>query len=299
MSFLRPVLPAPLIKSRPRPLRDPNSMLSSIKNLSRPPLFRPQVSRAAVEDRPLATAPRLRDVRAQRHYSDTLDWPMRGRLIKKEAGWASLRWLVFVAAMVSALGCKPANTPRAVVDRFIEAHYIAINLKSSERWCTGLALDKLHKEEALTLGQAIDDETRKPVIHYKLKDQRDGKDRVTYLFLATIDVPDGGSFEKKWMITARKEGRRPGRYRITVSTTEPRHGEPARVAAITLAAGLGTRMRSARAKVLHELAGQADDYLLAAAVGGIGRRPGDRGGRASGGAGRSSRPRCAWMAPPA
>ncbi len=41
-----------------------------------------------------------------------------------------------------------------------------------------------------------------------------------------------------------------------MSTTEPLHGEPARVAAITLAAGLGTRMRSARAKVLHELAGQ-------------------------------------------
>jgi len=131
---------------------------------------------------------------------------MRGRWIKKEPGRASLRWLVFIAAMVSALGCKPANTPLGVVDRFIEAHYVAINLKSSERWCTGLALDKLHKEEALTLGQAIDDETRKPVIHYKLKDQRDGQDRVIYLFLATIDVPDGGSFEKKWMITARKEG---------------------------------------------------------------------------------------------
>jgi len=131
---------------------------------------------------------------------------MRGRLVKKEAGVAKLRWLIFLVATVCALGCKPSNTPRAVVDRFIEAHYIAINLKSSERWCTGLALDKLHKEESLTLGQAIDDETRKPVIHYKLKDQRDGQDRVMYLFLATIDVPDGGSFEKKWMITARKEG---------------------------------------------------------------------------------------------
>ena len=41
-----------------------------------------------------------------------------------------------------------------------------------------------------------------------------------------------------------------------MSTTELLHGEPAAVAAITLAAGLGTRMRSARAKVLHELAGQ-------------------------------------------
>jgi hypothetical protein len=119
---------------------------------------------------------------------------------------AGLRRLVFLVAMLCSLGCKPANTPRGVVDRFIEAHYIAINLKSSERWCTGLALDKLHKEEALTLGQSIDDETRKPTIHYKLKDQQDGQDRVMYLFLATIDVPDGGSFQKKWMITARKEG---------------------------------------------------------------------------------------------
>ena len=41
-----------------------------------------------------------------------------------------------------------------------------------------------------------------------------------------------------------------------MSTTEPLHGESGRVAAITLAAGLGTRMRSARAKVLHELAGE-------------------------------------------
>jgi bifunctional UDP-N-acetylglucosamine pyrophosphorylase/glucosamine-1-phosphate N-acetyltransferase len=43
-----------------------------------------------------------------------------------------------------------------------------------------------------------------------------------------------------------------------VSTTEQagQIPEPAGLAAITLAAGLGTRMRSARAKVLHELAGE-------------------------------------------
>jgi hypothetical protein len=114
--------------------------------------------------------------------------------------------LVLIVATFVAAGCKPANTPRAVVDRFIEAHYIAINLKYAEHWCTGLALEKLHQEEALTAGQQIDDETRKPSIHYRLEQQRDGTDRVMYLFLATIDVPDAGSFEKKWMITARKEG---------------------------------------------------------------------------------------------
>ncbi len=43
-----------------------------------------------------------------------------------------------------------------------------------------------------------------------------------------------------------------------MSTTEQvEHAQqPAALAAITLAAGFGTRMRSARAKVLHELAGE-------------------------------------------
>ncbi len=121
------------------------------------------------------------------------------------AGVAAAKVLL-LAMVLPIAGCQPFNSPRGVVDRFIEAHYIAINLQSSERWCTGLALDKLHKEEALTKGQVIDEETRKPTIHYKLQQERDGQDRVMYLFLAKIDVPDGGSFDKKWMITARKEG---------------------------------------------------------------------------------------------
>ena len=104
-------------------------------------------------------------------------------------------------------GCNPPqNTARGVVDRFIQAHYMAINLKGAEQFCTGLALSQLHQEEQLTAGQTIDDSTRKPMIHYQLKEERKQPDRVMYLFLATIDVPDGGSFDKKWMITARKEG---------------------------------------------------------------------------------------------
>jgi len=159
-----------------------------------------------MRDTPFAPARAVGRGRVQERGSGTLSPSTRDRLVKNAAGVPKLRWLIFLVVMVCTIGCKPANTSRGVVERFIEAHYIAMNLKSSERWCTGLALDKLHKEEALTMGQAIDDETRKPTIHYRLKDQRDGQDRVIYLFLATIDVPDGGSFEKKWMISARKEG---------------------------------------------------------------------------------------------
>ena len=111
---------------------------------------------------------------------------------------------ILIAAL--ALGCHPANSARGVVDNFIDQYYVAINLKAAEPFCTGLALDKIHHEMQLTSGQKIDANTRKPVVHYRLKAQRpDGTDHVVFLFRATIDVPDGGSFQRNWMITARKD----------------------------------------------------------------------------------------------
>jgi len=118
------------------------------------------------------------------------------------------RW-VAIGVALSALaggGCTAPNSPRGVVDRFITAHYMAIDLKATEPLCTGLALDKIHEEMRLTRGQPIDDATRKPAIHYKLQAERDEPGHVEFLFRATIDVPEGGSFDKNWMITARREG---------------------------------------------------------------------------------------------
>ena len=113
---------------------------------------------------------------------------------------------ITAALAVSALvACTSPNSPRGVVDRFIAAHYMAIDLKAAEPLCTGLALDKLREEMKLTQGQNIDETTRKPIVHYKLTAKRESPDHIEYLFRATIDVPDGGSFQKNWMITARKE----------------------------------------------------------------------------------------------
>lgn len=112
-----------------------------------------------------------------------------------------------IAVLISALalGCHRANSARGVVDNFIDQYYVAINLKAAEQFCTGLALDKIHQEMKLTAGQKIDENTRKPTVHYKLKAERDGTDHIEFLFRATIEVPEGGSFQKNWMITARKE----------------------------------------------------------------------------------------------
>jgi hypothetical protein len=115
--------------------------------------------------------------------------------------------LLFVAAFASmvASGCHPANSARGVVDNFIDQYYVAIDLKAAEPFCTGLALDKLHHEMTLVGNQKIDENTRKPVVHYKLTAERDATDHIEFLFRATIDVPEGGTFNRNWLITARKE----------------------------------------------------------------------------------------------
>ena len=111
-----------------------------------------------------------------------------------------------LSASVMLWGCTPKNSARGVVDQFIEARYMAIDLPATEPLCTGLALDKIQHELKLTEGQPIDLSTRRPVVHYSLQTTRDDRDHVTYLFKARIDVPDGGTFSKFWMITARKDG---------------------------------------------------------------------------------------------
>lgn len=119
-----------------------------------------------------------------------------------------VRLLSFLLAFVSllAVGCTPKNSARGVVDRFIEARYIRIDVRDTQSLCTGLALDKIHEEIKLTQGQSIDQSTRKPVVHYSLQQTREERDHVSFLFKARIDVPEGGSFSKFWMITARKDG---------------------------------------------------------------------------------------------
>lgn len=102
--------------------------------------------------------------------------------------------------------CTPPNSARGVVDRFIEARYILIDHQKMESVCTGLALDKIHEEMKLTEGQPIDQSTRKPVVHYTLQKSRIEGEKTTFLFKARIDVPEGGTFQKFWMITARKDG---------------------------------------------------------------------------------------------
>ena len=122
---------------------------------------------------------------------------------RREFGVEILALFVLITVMAS---CTPPNSARGVVDRFIEARYILIDSNQMQAVCTGLALDKIHEEMKLTEGQSIDQSTRKPVVHYSLEKTRSDGDKTTFLFKARIDVPEGGTFKKYWMITAKKDG---------------------------------------------------------------------------------------------
>lgn len=107
---------------------------------------------------------------------------------------------------IAALGCTPAgDSARATAEAFLDAHYVDIDLEAARPLCVGLALDKLEKEVVLTRDAAIDAETRKPRITYRIEEARDGADRAQYGYILEIH-PDGADiFRKLVLLSLRQE----------------------------------------------------------------------------------------------
>jgi hypothetical protein len=95
---------------------------------------------------------------------------------------------------------------RGVAERFLDAHYVHIDLEAATPFCTGLALQKLREEQRLTQGQQIDESTHKPTVHYQLLETKDDAEHPTYVFEGTIDVDGAAQFKRKWLITTRRDG---------------------------------------------------------------------------------------------
>jgi hypothetical protein len=71
---------------------------------------------------------------------------------------------------------------------------------------SGLAHRKVEDEMRLVEGQPIDAATRKPTVHYRLLETHpDGENAVNYLYLGSITVEDADRFERRWMVTVRRE----------------------------------------------------------------------------------------------
>ncbi|MFN8544976.1 MAG: hypothetical protein U0807_12350 [Candidatus Binatia bacterium] len=121
---------------------------------------------------------------------------------------------VVLLAMFPGAGCGPdPSTARGAAERFLDAHYVAIDLRAARDLTSGLARQKLDGEIALVGDQQIDDTTRKPLVHYKLLSEHpEAADAASFAFLGQITVPDADSLERHWLVTVRREG---GVWRVT------------------------------------------------------------------------------------
>jgi hypothetical protein len=103
-------------------------------------------------------------------------------------------------------GCTPSGeSPRATAEAFLDAHYVDIDLEAARPLCTGLALDKLDKEVALTRDAAIDAETRKPRVTYRLEESSDDADRAQYAYILEIHADGADVFRKLVLLSLRKD----------------------------------------------------------------------------------------------
>ncbi len=128
---------------------------------------------------------------------------------------ASLRALLGgLIAILCLAGCRPdPATPRGTAERFLDAHYVHIDLPSTLPLTSGVARQKVESEMALVRGVAIDETTRKPSVHYTLLEERpDGDHAVSYVYRGRIAVADADTFEKRWLVTVRRE---PDGWRVT------------------------------------------------------------------------------------
>jgi hypothetical protein len=120
----------------------------------------------------------------------------------------SARYAIGLLVLVfAAAACHSDRAgPRDVAERFLDQHYVHIDLDAAQPFCTGLALQKVRDEQRLTQGQQIDASTRKPTVHYRLIEAKDDAEHPTFVFQGTIDVEDAGQFTRKWLVTMRRDG---------------------------------------------------------------------------------------------
>jgi hypothetical protein len=116
----------------------------------------------------------------------------------------TLALALLLLLMLNACQSDPSSA-RGVAERFIDAHYVEINLPAAKAYCTGLALSRVEEEIRLTEGQQIDESTRKPQVHYRLREEKPrGEKSTSFLYETTISVDGADQFTKKILLTLRR-----------------------------------------------------------------------------------------------
>ena len=119
---------------------------------------------------------------------------------------AGLACAIVAAATLAACRADP-STARGTAERFLDAHYVEIDLPRALPFTSGLAREKVEKEMALVKGVEIDDTTRKPIVRYALLEEHpDDEGGTKFLYRGKILVDGADGFERRWLVTVRPQG---------------------------------------------------------------------------------------------
>lgn len=122
------------------------------------------------------------------------------------------RSLLTIVAVAVAVGgtaaCRPAaDTPHGVAERFLDEHYVRMDLAAALDHCVGLARHKVEEELRLIGNEEIDATTMKPTVTYGLEEERmEGDERAHLLYRGKVKLSGGHSFAMRWMISVKRDG---------------------------------------------------------------------------------------------
>ena len=117
--------------------------------------------------------------------------------------------LLALAVLVTLLaGCTSSDPRRGVAEQFIDRLYVRIDQSAARELTVGLAAAKIDEEIRLKAGQAIDESTRQPSIHYSfVQHGDDGQSGTSSVVYELHVMPDGAdAFTRKLILTLRREG---------------------------------------------------------------------------------------------
>ncbi len=125
-------------------------------------------------------------------------------------GLVGLVWLLLST-------CQPSpHTAQGMAERFLDAHYVRIDLPTAKSYCAGFARNRVEEEIRLTKGASIDATTRQPRVYYELLEETPrGESSVSFLYKVDFDVDGAGRLTKNIVLTLRNqaEGWRVVNYR--------------------------------------------------------------------------------------
>lgn len=121
-----------------------------------------------------------------------------------------LKTLVVPLTMAATVACSPAEEGEKTAQAFMESYYVELDLTKAGQFTSGLAEEKIKKQEGLMQGVRPDTPGQKPQVVFKLIKKEMGQDQATYYYQVSTSRKILGTTEV--MVRVRKEN---GQWKVS------------------------------------------------------------------------------------